>query len=640
MANKRPLVWVGGRLKELPTADTLYSAGTSLFAGTATFTVAPVFTDAAGSRTALGLGSGNSPTFQNMFATVSISTPYALLTPGAAPGALTEGQIWTQSDGDKLKAYLGSATRDVLTGTPGALSPTSTNAHDGATHTHAVDLLDATARLSSAAITAYPVVGPLVGQADTASGDFVAGTLFTAYSSTARAWQLHGQAAGGTQTPVLKYRSTHTSGGGGGWTSLYTLALLEAANTWPVAQTFGGSPNTASANSIVVAPTLQSGVTTGYSGVATNFASAAGAYTTPSIHQFLAQDWTPGAGHTITNHYGFRTGNLTAGASNYSFHGGITSTAAGQWNCYMAGAAPNYFNGEVRIGSTTDYGGYQLQVTGVSYLDAVGGSTIPVIGAAVGAIFARATSDGAGSRIAIIGGRAGTTGINIGDQDDEDVAALLYDHATETWSIRINGASAYTLTATALTLPATPAAGTNNTVAATTAYAMSAAPNASYRNILDCSGSHTAARAAGTYMLPQGQPIAVVGTGTLYPMNTIYLDPADYPTVNGLAAKLRIRAQVFCNDVAPTGNYTFGLYPVTRPATSGGAGLVIYTVGTVIAGSTAAVNTPAADSSNNVVGADFAIPAAGHYVLGVVTTAAVAASAHVHISAQLQMRNN
>lgn len=38
-------------------------------------------------------------------------------------------------------------------------------------------------------------------------------------------------------------------------------------------------------------------------------------------------------------------------------------------------------------------------------------------------------------------------------------------------------------------------------------------------------------------------------------------------------------------------------------------------------------------------GADFALPADGLYVIGVVTTATVAASSHVHLNAQLQMRN-
>lgn len=185
-----------------------------------------------------------------------------------------------------------------------------------------------------------------------------------------------------------------------------------------------------------------------------------------------------------------------------------------------------------------------------------------------------------------------------------------------------------------------PSAGTNTTQLATCAYAMAAAPNASYRVILDCSGSHIAGRVAGTYGFGQGDPLAVSGTGTLYPLNAIYIASADFPTVNGLAPKLRVRAQVFVNDVAPTGNFTFGLHPVTRPATSGGAGLVIYTIGAAASGSaTTTLTTPAADSSNVVVGSDFSLPSDGHYVLAVVTTATVAASSHLHMSVALQLRN-
>jgi hypothetical protein len=164
--------------------------------------------------------------------------------------------------------------------------------------------------------------------------------------------------------------------------------------------------------------------------------------------------------------------------------------------------------------------------------------------------------------------------------------------------------------------------------------------NSIYRTIMDCSGSHVAARIAGTYGFGQGDPLAISGTGTLYPLNVFYIDSTDWPTVNGLAAKLRVKAQLFVNDVAPTGNFTFGLHPVTRPSTSGGAALNIYTIGAAVAGSTAAINTPAVDSMNQANSADFAIPANGYYVLGVVTTATVAASSHLHLSAFLQMRNN
>ena len=169
---------------------------------------------------------------------------------------------------------------------------------------------------------------------------------------------------------------------------------------------------------------------------------------------------------------------------------------------------------------------------------------------------------------------------------------------------------------------------------------VAAVPNASYRTILDCTASHIAARVAGTYWLGQGQPAGITGTGTLYAPNLIYITAADFPTLDGVAPKLRIRAQLYTNDVAPTGNYTFGLYPVTRPGTSGGAGLCIYAMGTVVAGSNGAVFTgPAADGLHQAVGADFAVPANGHYVLGFVSTANVAANAHVQISASLQMRN-
>lgn len=166
-------------------------------------------------------------------------------------------------------------------------------------------------------------------------------------------------------------------------------------------------------------------------------------------------------------------------------------------------------------------------------------------------------------------------------------------------------------------------------------------PNSSYRTILDCTGSHTAAKIAGTYAMGQGDPLAISGTGTLYPLNTIYLAAADYPTLNTVVPKLRIRAQLYTNDVAPTGNFTLGLFPITRPATSGGAGLCIFTLGTVVNGSNGAVfTTPAADGLLQTTGSDFALPADGHYVIGVVITATIATSAHVQISAQLQLRNN
>jgi hypothetical protein len=174
---------------------------------------------------------------------------------------------------------------------------------------------------------------------------------------------------------------------------------------------------------------------------------------------------------------------------------------------------------------------------------------------------------------------------------------------------------------------------------AATANSTDATLTAPYRTLLDSSGSHIAARVAGTYGFGHGDPVAITGTGTLYPLNIIQITAADYPSVGALAAKLRVKVTVNCNDVAPGHNFVFGLHPVTRPATSGGAGLCIYTIGAAVAGSTVTATTPAADSSAAFTGADFALPADGQYVLGVVTNGTTATSAHVHLSAALQLHH-
>jgi hypothetical protein len=155
-----------------------------------------------------------------------------------------------------------------------------------------------------------------------------------------------------------------------------------------------------------------------------------------------------------------------------------------------------------------------------------------------------------------------------------------------------------------------------------------------YRTLHQAAGSHTAARVADTYHLGHGD---VAGTGNQADaFNIIYIDNADYTTA-GVENKLRVLATLHVNNVAPTGNYTIGLHPVTRPGSSGGAGACIYTIGAAVAGSTVTFTTPAADSSNQGNSGDFAMPADGYYILGMVSTATVAGSSHLHITAHLQI---
>lgn len=171
--------------------------------------------------------------------------------------------------------------------------------------------------------------------------------------------------------------------------------------------------------------------------------------------------------------------------------------------------------------------------------------------------------------------------------------------------------------------------------------ASTAVNDSTYRTILSAAVQGGAGQTAATYVFnSNGQNLSLPSSIQTGSFAFLYIDPADYPTVGALTTKLRIRAQVLVNDVAPTGNFTFGLYPFTRPASSGGAGTNIITLGTVVSGSNGAtISTPAADSSNNLVGSDFAIPAAGFYCLGLLTTATIAASSAPCFNAQLQMRN-
>lgn len=166
-------------------------------------------------------------------------------------------------------------------------------------------------------------------------------------------------------------------------------------------------------------------------------------------------------------------------------------------------------------------------------------------------------------------------------------------------------------------------------------------PASSYRTLVTANSIITAGSAAGTYAMTSGGDGCVLsGANTAIPIQTIYIDSADYPTIGTLATKLRIRVQFYTNDTAPTGDYTFGLYPVTRPATSGGSGVNIYDLGTVVTGSNgASFSAPAADGLLNAASADFALPANGHYVIGVLTTAAPAANSNIQLTASLQMRN-
>ena len=161
--------------------------------------------------------------------------------------------------------------------------------------------------------------------------------------------------------------------------------------------------------------------------------------------------------------------------------------------------------------------------------------------------------------------------------------------------------------------------------------------NAQYYFIQQTQGHLTASSVAATYFRSDtssngwNQVVSQLGA-------IMYLNPTDYPTVNGVTTKLRISATISTNNAAPGCSFTFGLYPLTR--NGGGALTITWTIGTVISGSQPAqFVTPALNTITNTKGTDFAIPAAGMYAIGVITSATTAVNSYTNMNAILQYRN-
>lgn len=114
-----------------------------------------------------------------------------------------------------------------------------------------------------------------------------------------------------------------------------------------------------------------------------------------------------------------------------------------------------------------------------------------------------------------------------------------------------------------------------------------------------------------------------------------WLDPADY-AAGSRTVKYRLSVTLLTNNVAPAVTFTAGLYPVT--AVAGANNVISATLGTVTSGSTVAFTSPAATSINHDVSTNFTAPAAGAYIIAVVTSGTTATNSTTGIRARLQMR--
>jgi hypothetical protein len=146
-------------------------------------------------------------------------------------------------------------------------------------------------------------------------------------------------------------------------------------------------------------PTLANTATYGsmfgvFSRIDMNSAATTGSVT--NWHGFYSESPVRDAASDVrfTNHYGFRAmdpSSITA-TNVYGYASQIVnSTVSNRWNIYANGTAPNYFNGQVRIGTTATYSGEKLSINGNAYLN--GALTATNI-FATGVVYSAAGSDG------------------------------------------------------------------------------------------------------------------------------------------------------------------------------------------------------------------------------------------------------
>jgi hypothetical protein len=151
----------------------------------------------------------------------------------------------------------------------------------------------------------------------------------------------------------------------------------------------------------------------------------------------------------------------------------------------------------------------------------------------------------------------------------------------------------------------------------------SAAPAGSYAFLLGSSGLNNT-------LLPGTQP-ALEDVA-------IEIDPARF-SANARTTRLNLRFRVAPNAVAPGITFTAGLWQIaTTGGASGNAPTIATLNGAALTGSTAVVATPGALSLTATASSgDFTCPAAGLYVMGVVTSGTPAAGSVNALTAVLDM---
>lgn len=142
----------------------------------------------------------------------------------------------------------------------------------------------------------------------------------------------------------------------------------------------------------------------------------------------------------------------------------------------------------------------------------------------------------------------------------------------------------------------------------------------------------------GVFFFNQGGQAVLSGTGA-NGVAAVWAPPAAADVaVAGKTTRLRIRIAYLVNSTSAAVTATWGLYPIT--GSSGGVSTISPTLGTVVAGSTAAAALAGANGVATGSSFDFsAVTSGGAYCIGVTGSGSMAASAEVSCQLVLEMRH-
>lgn len=210
----------------------------------------------------------------------------------------------------------------------------------------------------------------------------------------------------------------------------------------------------------------------------------------------------------------------------------------------------------------------------------------------------------------------------------------LHDHSSgKGVQIPTNGLANLAVTDTKL---ANNAVTDSKVASATLTDAKLASPNNFiYRTVLQGASYFGGGAAATTWLFSSTSAVPSGNTTS----NAICFVPwtAAHYSVSSKTTRMRVLVAGGTNTAAPGITFNFGLFPIT--AVGGSVGLISYTAGTAVPGSTAAVITPAASSRHMAVSSDFTPPADGVYALGTTLSASTAGSSWSAWTVMLQIRH-